>query len=173
MRKVLPGPLVPRDSRVSRVLPALPVLRVRKVLPAPLAPAVNALYATNTGSQTAASTGDDITFDTNQVEEGSDITHSASSADFSLTQNGLYRITYSAVVTNTSSTGNVGLELQEDGTSIDGSVKEAKVSNTSDPATVGATVLVNVTSAPVTITLNSTEDNTTVTNAAMTIQKLN
>ena len=68
---------------------------------------------------------------------------------------------------------NVGLELQEDGTSIDGSVKEAKVSNTSDPATVGATVLVNVTSAPVTITLNSTEDNTTVTNAAMTIQKLN
>ena len=137
------------------------------------APAVNALYATNTGSQTAASTGDDITFDTNQVEEGSDITHSASSADFSLTQNGLYRITYSAVVTNTSSTGNVGLELQEDGTSIDGSVKEAKVSNTSDPATVGATVLVNVTSAPVTITLNSTEDNTTVTNAAMTIQKLN
>lgn len=137
------------------------------------APAVNALYATNTGSQTAASTGDDITFDTNQVEEGSDITHSASSADFSLTQNGLYRITYSAVVTNTSSTGNVGLELQEDSTPIDGSVKEAKVSNTSDPATVGATVLVNVTSAPVTITLNSTEDNTTVTNAAMTIQKLN
>ena len=60
-----------------------------------------------------------------------------------------------------------------DGTSIDGSVKEAKVSNTSDPATVGATILVNVTSAPVTITLNSTEDNTTVTNAAMTIQKLN
>lgn len=96
---------------------------------------MNALYATNTGSQTAASTGDDITFDTNQVEEGSDITHSASSADFSLTQNGLYRITYSAVVTNTSSTGNVGLELQEDGTPIDGSVKEAKVSNTSDPAT--------------------------------------
>lgn len=137
------------------------------------APTVNALYATNTGSQTAVSTRNDITFDTNQVEEGSDITHSASSADFSLTQNGLYRITYSAVVTNTSSTGNVGLELQEDGTSIDGSVKEAKVSNTSDPATVGATVLVNVTSAPVTITLNSTEDNTTVTNAAMTIQKLN
>ena len=141
--------------------------------PAGSPPALNALYATNTGSQTASTTGDPLTFDTNQVEQGSAVTHTASTSDFSLTENGVYRITYSAVVTNTSGTGTVGLEVQNGGTAIPGSVKEVNIPTASNTATIGSTMLVNVTSAPATITVNSTQNNTTVTQAAITIQKLN
>ena len=132
---------------------------------------LNALYATNTGSQDLSSTGDPATFDTNQVEEGSAISHTASTDTFTLNDPGTYAISYSATATNTSSTGNVGLELQEDGTPIDGSETSAKINNTSDPANLAATVLVTVTGGEE-ITLNSTEDNVNLTNAGLSIQKL-
>ena len=132
---------------------------------------LNALYATNTGSQTLSSTGDPATFDTNQVEEGSAITHTASTDTFTLNDAGTYAISYSATATNTSSTGDVGLELQEDSTPIDGSKTTAKVSNTSDKVNLAATVLVTV-SGGEEITLNATENNVTLTDAALTIQKL-
>lgn len=139
----------------------------------PTGPAVplNALYAVNTGSQTLSSTGDPATFTTNEVEEGTAITHSPSSSDIELTEPGTYRITYSAVATNTSSTGDVGLELQEDGTAIDGSESTAKVNNTSDAVPLGSSVLLTVAGSS-TITLNSTEDNTTLNNVGITVQKL-
>ena len=139
----------------------------------PTGPAVtlNALNTVNTGSQTLSSTGDPATFDTNQVEEGTAITHTASSSDIQLTEPGTYRITYNATGTNTSGTGTVGLELQDDGTAIDGSKSTAKINNTSDTAALGASVLVTVASSS-TITLNSTENNTTITDASVTVQKL-
>ena len=139
----------------------------------PTGPAVplNALYAVNTGSQTLSSTGDPATFTTNEVEEGTAITHSPSSSDIELTEPGTYRITYSAVATNASGTGNVGLELQEDGTAIDGSESSGKVNNTSDPTPLGASVLVTV-PGTATITLNATENNTTLNSAGITVQKL-
>ena len=139
----------------------------------PTGPAVplNALYAVNTGSQTLSSTGDPATFTTNEVEEGTAITHSPSSSDIELTEPGTYRITYSAVATNTSSTGNVGLELQNDGTAIDGSESTGKVNNTSDPTPLGASVLLTV-DGSTTITLNATENNTTLNSAGITVQKL-
>ena len=139
----------------------------------PTGPAVplNALYAVNTGSQTLSSTGDPATFTTNEVEEGTAITHSPSSSDIELTEPGTYRITYSAVATNASGTGNVGLELQNDGTAIDGSESSGKVNNTSDPTPLGASVLVTV-PGTATITLNATENNTTLNSAGITVQKL-
>ena len=139
----------------------------------PTGPAVplNALYAVNTGSQTLSSTGDPATFTTNEVEEGTAITHSPSSSDVELTEPGTYRITYSAVATNTSSTGNVGLELQNDGAAIDGSESTGKVNNTNDPTPLGASVLVTV-PGTATITLNSTENDTTLNSAGITVQKL-
>ena len=139
----------------------------------PTGPAVplNALYAVNTGSQTLSSTGDPATFTTNEVEEGTAITHSPSSSDIELTEPGTYRITYSAVATNTSSTGNVGLELQNDGAAIDGSESTGKVNSTNDPTPLGASVLVTV-PGTATITLNSTENDTTLNSAGITVQKL-
>ena len=139
----------------------------------PTGPAVplNALYATNTGSQTLSTTGDDATFDTNQVEEGSAITHTASTADFVLTEDGTYKISYSVIATNSSSNGTVGVELENNSTPIPGSEKSATIASTNNLATLAATVLVAATGSP-TITLNSTEDNVTLTEAAITIHKL-
>ena len=139
----------------------------------PTGPAVplNALSATNVGSQTLSSDGDPATFDTNQVQEGTAITHTASSSDFTLVDAGVYRITYNAVGTNSSSTGTVGLELQDDSTAIPGSESTATISTTSNVVPLTATVLVDAGAGSV-ITLNSTEANTTITNASITIQKL-
>ena len=90
-----------------------------------------------------------------------------------LTETGLYRINYSAVVTNASAPGTVGLELQQGGAPVPGSIRETKINNTADPAAISSDVLVNITNAPETITLNSTQDNTTAAYTSMVIQKLN
>ena len=135
-------------------------------------PTLNALYATNTGSQTLATTGDDATFDTNQVEQGTAITHTASTPTFTLVDAGVYRITYSVVATNTSSTGTVGVELEANSASVPGSKSSATISTTSNLATLAKSVLVNA-GASTTVTLTSTEDNVTLTEAAIVIQKLN
>ena len=132
---------------------------------------LNALSATNVGSQTLATDGDPATFDTNQVQEGTAITHTASTTNFTLADAGTYRITYNAVGTNASATGNVGLELQDDGTAIPGSESSATISTTNNLAPLGASVLVDAGAGSV-ITLNSTEANTTITNASITIQKI-
>ena len=124
------------------------------------------------GSQTLATAGDDATFDTNQVEEGTAITHTASSATFTLGETGIYRVSYSVVATNTSSTGTVGVELENNSTPVPGSESQATISTTNDLATLAASVLVNVTGTA-TITLTSTENNVTLTEAGIVIQKLN
>ena len=123
------------------------------------------------GTQTLASTGDDASFDTNQVEEGSAITHTASTPTFTLGESGIYLISYSAVASNTTSTGTVGVELENNSTPVPGSESQA-IATTSNVANLAATVLVNVTGTA-TITLASTENNVTLTEAAIVIQKLN
>ena len=72
---------------------------------------------------------------------------------------------------NASATGTVGLELQDDGTAIPGSESEATISTTNNLAPLGASVLVNAGAGSV-ITLNAAEANTTITNASVTVQKL-
>lgn len=124
------------------------------------------------GTQTLASTGDDASFDTNQVEEGSSITHTASTPTFTLGESGIYLISYSAVASNTTSTGTVGVELENNSTPVPGSESQATIATTSNVANLAATVLVNVTGTA-TITLASTENNVPLTEAAIVIQKLN
>ena len=197
-----PGLLVLPDPLAQRVPPDLPALPGQPVLldllglpvqlerregptgptgpagatgatgPAGSPPPLNALYATNVGTQTLASTGDDASFDTNQVEEGSAITHTASTPTFTLGESGIYLISYSAVASNTTSTGTVGVELENNSTPVPGSESQATIATTSNVANLAATVLVNVTGTA-TITLASTENNVTLTEAAIVIQKLN
>ena len=124
------------------------------------------------GSQSLTSTGDAATFDTNQVLEGTDIEHTASTDTITLTGDGIYLITYSAVASNTTSSGTVGLELQNNTTTIPGSISSATITATSDVAPLSASVLVNATGSPA-ITLNSTENNVTLTNASIVVEKLN
>ena len=139
--------------------------------PTGAAPALNALYATNTGSQTLTTTGDDASFDTNQVEEGSAITHTASTPTFTLVEPGTYRVSYSVVATNSTSTGTVGVELEANSTAVPGSESSATVSTTNNLATLAKSVLISA-SANTPVTLTSTEDNVTLTEAAIVIQKL-
>lgn len=91
------------------------------------------------GTQTLASTGDDASFDTNQVEEGSAITHTASTPTFTLGESGIYLISYSAVASNTTSTGTVGVELENNSTPVPGSESQATIATTSKVANLAAT----------------------------------
>ena len=84
-----------------------------------------------------------LTFDTNQVTEGTAISHTASSGDFTLNEAGIYRISYSVVGTNTSGTGNATVELRSDGTAIPGSNKSSTIATASDVVTLAADVLVD------------------------------
>lgn len=96
----------------------------------------------------------------------------ASTPTFTLGESGIYLISYSAVASNTTSTGTVGVELENNSTPVPGSESQATIATTSNVANLAATVLVNVTGTA-TITLASTENNVTLTEAAIVIQKLN
>lgn len=87
-------------------------------------------------------------------------------------ETGIYLISYSAVASITTSTGTVGVELENNSTPVPGSESQATIATTSNVANLAATVLVNVTGTA-TITLASTENNVTLTEAAIVIQKLN
>ena len=131
---------------------------------------MDALYATNDPSQSPASDGDALTFDTNQVTEGTAISHTASSGDFTISEAGTYLISYSVTGTNTTSTGNVTVQLQNGGTEIPGSNKSATLTATSNVASLAATVLIDVASTA-TITLNMIGTGFSFTNASMLIKK--
>ena len=66
------------------------------------APELNALYATNDASQSPVSDGDSLTFATTDLTEGTAISHTGGSGDFTLNDAGTYLISYSTVGTNTS-----------------------------------------------------------------------
>ena len=134
------------------------------------APPLNALYATNVPSQSPASDGAALTFDTNQVEEGTAISHTASSGDFTINEAGTYLISYSVVGTNTTGTGNASVQLRNGGTEIPGSTKSGTISATSDTTSLSATVLVSV-AGTATITLNMVGTDFSFTNASMLIIK--
>ena len=113
-----------------------------------------------------------MTFDTNQVEEGTAITHTASSGDFSLTEDGTYLIAYSTTATNSTGTGTAAVELEQDSTPIPGSKASATIAATSNLANLAATVLVNVASAPSTIQLTMEGSDLSFTDTAIVIHKL-
>ena len=122
-------------------------------------------------SQSPVSAGDALTFDTNQVEEGTAISHTASSSDFTLNDAGTYRITYSATGTNTGGTGNAVLQLEANSTEIPGSKSSGTVSATSNTVPLGASVLYTASAGDV-ITLNMVDADASFTDAAIVIQKV-
>ena len=75
------------------------------------------------------------------------------------------------VATNGTSTGTVGVELEANSTAVPGSESSATVSTTNNLATLAKSVLISA-SANTPVTLTSTEDNVTLTEAAIVIQKL-
>ena len=135
-------------------------------------PPLNALYVTNAAAQNPAATGDPLTFDTTQLAEGTAVTHTGGSSDITLTENGVYQISYSTVGTDTTGAGTTSVQLQEDGTEIPGTTSAANVANANDQAALSGTAIVDVTSAPVTITLNSIGTNQQFSNTGVSVRKL-
>lgn len=130
------------------------------------------MYATQTGSQSPVSDGDPLTFDTTQLSEGTAITHTGGSSDISITENGVYEISYSTVGTDSTGAGTTSVQLREDGTEIPGTTASANVANANDLASLSASAIISVTSAPVTITLNMIGTNQAFTNTAVSVKKL-
>lgn len=104
------------------------------------------------------------------MEEGTAISHTASSGDFTINEAGTYLISYSVVGTNTTGTGNASVQLRNGGTEIPGSTKSGTISATSDTTSLSATVLVSV-AGTATITLNMVGTDFSFTNASMLIIK--
>ena len=111
-----------------------------------------------------------LTFDTNQLEEGTAITHTASSGDFTLTEAGTYTISYSVIGTNASATGEASVQLREDGTEIPGSTKSGTIAATGNTTSLSATVIIDAAGTE-TITLNMIGTGFSFTNASMLIKK--
>ena len=113
--------------------------------------------------------------DTNQVLEGSAITHTPSSADIELTEDGTYLISYSTTVTPSGSASppvTVTAQLENEGTVIPGTISSATLASAGNTANLAASAVVNVTSAPVTITLNANDTDAEYSNTAVTVTKL-
>ena len=123
-------------------------------------------------SQSPASDGAPLTFDTNQVEEGTAVTHTASSSDFTITEAGIYTISYSVIGTNASSTGEASVQLREDGTEIPGSTKSGTIATAGNTTSLAATVMIDAAGTE-TITLNMIGTGFSFTNASMLIKKEN
>lgn len=143
--------------------------------PTGAAPTLNALNAVNVAGQTPGSAGDALTLDTNQVLEGSAITHTASSADIELTENGTYRVGYNTTVTTSGSASppvTVSAQLENEGTEIPGTITSATLQSASNTANLAATAIIEVSSAPVTITLNANDTDAEYSNTSVVIRKL-
>ena len=94
------------------------------------------------------------------------------SGDISITENGVYEISYSTVGTDSTGAGTTSVQLREDGTEIPGTTASANVANANDLASLSASAIISVTSAPVTITLNMIGTNQAFTNTAVSVKKL-
>ena len=131
---------------------------------------MNALYATNDASQSPVSDGDSLTFATTDLTEGTAISHTGGSGDFTLNDAGTYLISYSTVGTNTSSTGTASVQLKENGAAIPGSTSSGTISAASNTTNLAATVMIDATAAT-TITLTMVGTGTSFTNSSMLIRK--
>ena len=125
--------------------------------------------------QTPASAGDALTLDTNQLLEGTAITHTAGSGDISLTATGNYQVAYNTTVTPAAGASppvTVSAQLEEGGTVIPGTISSATLASAGNTATLSGNAVIQVTSAPVTLTLNANDTDAAYSNTAITVRKL-
>ena len=133
--------------------------------------ALNALYATNVPSQSPSASAA-LTLDTNQLTDGTAITHTPSSGDIQLTEPGNYEISYSAVATNVSSVPtSASLQFNLDGAVVPGTLKTSTITAASDTQVLAANAIVNVASTS-TLTLVANNADASFTNVGVTVRKL-
>jgi hypothetical protein len=102
-------------------------------------------YDTTTQTVATANTFQDVTFNTNGQING--WTHTASTANFTCNQSGLYLVTYTAILQRTSTSGTRGeLRALLNGTEVAGSSVGVSLGTNTLPVCVARSIIVNATS---------------------------
>lgn len=135
---------------------------------------LNLNSSANVDQQVPAAAGAPLTFAITQAQAGTAISHAVGTAEFILTENGIYEIEYNTVVASSASpTFTVALRLEINGDPIPASRSSVSIGAAADEQTLSGRAVITLTNAPATITLVAEDTNGTYSNTVLTIQKLN
>ena len=137
-------------------------------------PDVSLLSAYSTPAQGLAS-GGAITFDRNALSYGSDISHTAGGSAVTISQPGVYLVSFQGVISPTSGdTFPVSLvtSLTQDGAIVPGASVPYNFQSASDSSAQSFTVPISVTAAPSTLEVSATGGNYLADAVSLTVTRL-
>lgn len=139
--------------------------------PAGSAPAAELLHSVHVPAQEPEDAGLPLIFNTNQVQAGTSITHTAGTGVFSIVRPGIYQILYSVTATDAAAHKTVTVELQNTGVSIPGSRTSGSTPMSTGTASLSASIILNVTGTA-SISLVPVTADSTFTNASIQLIRL-
>lgn len=139
--------------------------------PAGSAPAAELLHSVHVPAQEPEDAGLPLIFNTNQVQAGTSITHTAGTGVFSIVRPGIYQILYSVTATDAAAHKTVTVELQNTGVSIPGSRTSRSTPMSTGTASLSASIILNVTGTA-SISLVPVTADSTFTNASIQLIRL-
>ena len=139
--------------------------------PAGSAPAAELLHSVHVPAQEPEDAGLPLIFNTNQVQAGTSITHTAGTGVFSIVRSGIYQILYSVTATDAAAHKTVTVELQNTGVSIPGSRTSGSTPMSTGTASLSASIILNVTGTA-SISLVPVTADSTFTNASIQLIRL-
>lgn len=151
-------------------MPGYPPMPPQPPVTAPL----SILTAANTAEQTIAE-GGTLPFALNTVSYGADIVHTPGTAVFTITTPGVYYVSFHAVVSppeGTQLSDPVELELTLNGTAVPGAASSQTFTASDEVATLSFNTAITVTTVPATLSISAPGISVTVTDSALTIQRL-
>ena len=139
--------------------------------PAGSAPAAELLHSVHVPAQEPEDAGLPLIFNTNQVQAGTSITHTAGTGVFSIVRPGIYQILYSVTATDAAAHKTVTVELRNTGVSIPGSRTSGSTPMSTGTASLSASIILNVTGTA-SISLVPVTADSTFTNASIQLIRL-
>lgn len=139
--------------------------------PAGSAPAAELLHSVHVPAQEPEDAGLPLIFNTNQVQAGTSITHTAGTGVFSIVRSGIYQILYSVTATDAAAHKTVTVELRNTGVSIPGSRTSGSTPMSTGTASLSASIILNVTGTA-SISLVPVTADSTFTNASIQLIRL-
>ena len=139
--------------------------------PAGSAPAAELLHSVHVPAQEPEDAGLPLIFNTNQVQAGTSITHTAGTGVFSIVRSGIYQILYSVTATDAAAHKAVTVELRNTGVSIPGSRTSGSTPMSTGTASLSASIILNVTGTA-SISLVPVTADSTFTNASIQLIRL-
>ena len=139
--------------------------------PAGSAPAAELLHSVHVPAQEPEDAGLPLIFNTNQVQAGTSITHTAGTGVLSIVRSGIYQILYSVTATDAAAHKTVTVELRNTGVSIPGSRTSGSTPMSTGTASLSASIILNVTGTA-SISLVPVTADSTFTNASIQLIRL-